>query len=348
MSEASATGASAPASGVLGTARAVAPGFLLALTVAAAAGFVADHYGGPVMLLALLIGMALAPAIDGPRPAPGIRFAAKRVLRVGVALLGLRIALSDVLGLGWGVVALVLAGIALTIATGILAARLLRERARLGVLIGGATAICGASAALAISAVLPRHPAHERDTVFTVVAVTTLSTVAMVLYPALFRAVGFDDAATGVLIGATIHDVAQVVGAGYAVSTEAGDTATIVKLLRVAMLLPTVLIVSVAFARARSAADGGGAAAAPPVPLFAIAFAVLVVVNSTGALPEAPRLVLVDLSRWCLVTAVAAVGLTTSLKDIAKVGWGPTGTALAATVALLLFCTLVLGTGRLG
>ena len=341
MREAPAVAGTAPAPGVIGTARSIAPGLALALTVAAAAGFVADHYGGPVMLLALLIGMALAPAIDGPRPAPGIRFAAKKVLRLGVALLGLRIALSDVLGLGWGVVALVLAGIALTIATGVIAARVLRERTQLGVLIGGATAICGASAALAISAVLPRHGAHERDTIFTVVAVTTLSTAAMVLYPALFRALGFDDMQTGVLIGATIHDVAQVVGAGYAVSPEAGDTATIVKLLRVAMLLPTVLIVSLVFARAR--AEASDDAAAPPVPLFALAFAALVLVNSTGMLPEGPRLALVELSRWCLVTAVAAVGLTTSLKDIAKVGWGPAGTAIAATLVLLAFCIAMLG-----
>ena len=296
------------------------------------------------MLLALLIGMALAFLSEGPKAGPGIRFASKKVLRVGVALLGLRIAVSDVVALGGGVVAMVLAGIALTIATGLVAARFMHRAGYLGTLIGGATAICGASAALALSSVLPRHKDHERDTIFTVVAVTTLSTVAMVLYPALFRAFGFTDLEIGVLIGATIHDVAQVVGAGYAVSGEAGDTATIVKLLRVAMLLPTVLIVSLAFAKARAALSDGRKAELP-IPVFALVFALLVGVNSTGLLPDMVRAPLVVASQWCLVTAVAAVGLTTSLKEIAKVGWPPVIIALASTLALLAFCLTVLSLG---
>ncbi len=331
-------------SGLLAWLRTIAPGFALALTVAAAAGFVADHYGGPVMLLALLIGMALAFLSEGPKAGPGIRFSSKKVLRVGVALLGLRIAVSDVVALGGEVVAMVLVGIALTIAAGLAAARATNREGHMGTLIGGATAICGASAALALSSVLPRHKDHERDTIFTVVAVTTLSTVAMVLYPALFRALGFDDQEIGILIGATIHDVAQVVGAGYAVSGEAGDTATIVKLLRVAMLLPTVLVVSLVFAKARAElADGRKADL--PIPVFAIVFAVLVGINSLGILPETLRVFLVDLSRWCLITAVAAVGLTTSLREIAKVGWPPVIIAVTATLALLVFSLAVLTIG---
>lgn len=327
--------------GLAALGREVLPGLALALTVAAAAGFVADHYGGPVMLLALLIGMALAFLSEGPRAGPGIKFASKKVLRLGVALLGLRIAVSDVLGLGPGVVLMVVTGIAVTVAAGLLAARISGAGGHLGTLIGGATAICGASAALALSSVLPRHANHERDAIFTVVAVTALSTVAMVLYPALFRAFGFTDVEIGILIGATIHDVAQVVGAGYAVSGEAGDTATIVKLLRVAMLLPTVLVASLVFARARAGLPGGGTAELP-IPLFAIAFALLVGVNSSGVLPEDLRLALVEASRWCLITAVAAVGLTTSLRDVAKVGWPPVTIALAATLTLLVFALIVL------
>ncbi|MEM8852704.1 MAG: putative sulfate exporter family transporter [Pseudomonadota bacterium] len=320
----------------------MAPGILLALTVAAAAGFVADHYGGPVMLMALLIGMALAFLSEGQRAGPGIKFSSKKILRIGVALLGLRIAVSDVVGLGAGVVGLVLAGIALTIAAALIAARVQGETSKLGTLIGGATAICGASAALALSSVLPRHKDHERNTIFTVVAVTTLSTVAMVLYPALFKAIGFTDREIGILIGATIHDVAQVVGAGFAVSDEAGETATIVKLMRVAMLLPTVLIVSYIFAAERKASAEEGSRAELPIPGFAIAFAILVAVNSTGILPDVIRDTLVELSRWCLITAVAAVGLTTSLRDIAEVGWHPVIIALTGTLALLIFCVAVL------
>ena len=107
---------------------------------------------------------------------------------------------------------------------------------------------------------LPRSAKSERQTAFVVVAVTTYSTIAMVLYPVLARALGFDDHTTGILLGATIHDVAQVVGAGYAVSPEAGDTATIVKLLRVALLLPIVFVIALAIPRERD--DGGSRAVA--------------------------------------------------------------------------------------
>ncbi|MEM8551031.1 MAG: putative sulfate exporter family transporter [Pseudomonadota bacterium] len=342
MAETAGTGqAPGPLARVLAPVRSLAPGIALSLTVAAAAGFVADHYGGPVMLMALLIGMALAFLSEGPRAGPGIKFSSKKILRIGVALLGLRIAVSDVVGLGAGTVGLVLAGIAITIAAALLAARIAGESSRLGTLIGGATAICGASAALAISSVLPRGADHERNTIFTVVAVTTLSTIAMVLYPVLFQSAGFTDREIGILIGATIHDVAQVVGAGYAVSGEAGDTATIVKLMRVAMLLPLVLAVSFAFAAARKAA-ASGAKAELPIPGFAIAFAILVGVNSMGIMPEPLREALIEVSRWCLITAVAAVGLTTSLREIAKVGWPPVLIAISGTLVLLVFCVAVL------
>lgn len=315
-------------------AAAVAPGIALALTISAAAFFVSNTYGGPVMLLALLLGMTLHFLSEAGRAVPGIRFTAKRVLRVGVALLGLRIAISDVVSLGAATVELLVAGVVITMAAGVLAARFVGLNNRFGTLIGGATAICGASAALAIAAVLPNRPDAERETIFTVVSVTTLSTVAMVIYPALFLAAGFDDTTIGILLGATIHDVAQVVGAGYAVSESAGDTATVVKLFRVAMLLPAVFVVSLIFRAARAGDTGGGSL---PVPMFAIAFAGLVLVNSAGLIPADVKAVLDGVSRWCLVAAVAAIGVSTSLKEIAKVGYRPVFVAVAATLVLLVF-----------
>lgn len=317
----------------VGGIRTTLPGVLVALMISAAAFFVSATYGGPVMLLALLMGMALNFLSESGRAVPGIRFTAKRVLRFGVALLGLRIAIGDVVALGLGTVQILVMGIIVTVLAGILAARLTGCSARFGTLIGGATAICGASAALAIASVLPNRPDAERETIFTVVSVTTLSTVAMVIYPALFTALGFGHDTIGILLGATIHDVAQVVGAGYAVSDTAGDTATIVKLFRVAMLLPMVFIVSLVFAR--SGRSGGGGRF--PLPGFAIAFAALVLVNSAGIIPDSAQTHLDSLSRWCLVAAVAAIGLSTSLREIAKVGYRPVVMAASATLALLAF-----------
>jgi uncharacterized integral membrane protein (TIGR00698 family) len=194
---------------------------------------------------------------------------------------------------------------------------------------GGAVAICGASAALAIAAVLPRHANSDRDTSFAVIGVTALSTIAMIAYPIVVTALGLDSRDSGVFLGGTIHDVAQVVGAGYGMSKETGDTATIVKLLRVAMLLPVVLLVS--FASRRAAV---GPRTAPLLPLFGVVFFVLVIVNSLGWVPRVAAELAGELSRWCLVAAIAAIGMKTSLKDLSVVGMRPVVLMFLQTVAL--------------
>ena len=175
-----------------------------------------------------------------------------------------------------------------------------------GLLTGGATAICGASAALALAAALPAHPNKERATLFTVIGVSTLSTFAMIAYPMIVHVLDLGPQAAGVFLGATIHDVAQVVGAGYAVSRETGDTATVVKLMRVAMLLP-VIICAAMISRARGGESEGGDRP-PLLPWFAVAFIVLS--RSTARAGSRRRLQRFgnELSRWCLVIAIARSG----------------------------------------
>jgi uncharacterized integral membrane protein (TIGR00698 family) len=311
--------------------RNLGPGLAIAALVALAASWLAEHYSSPVMLFALLLGIAVKFLSQDARCRPGIDFASRSVLRLGVALLGARITLAQVQSLGAGALALTAAAVVLTIACGMLLARSARLPTAFGVLTGGSVAICGASAALAIASVLPRHRDHERDTVMTVVAVTTLSTVAMVLYPVIAAAFGLGEHTSGVFLGATIHDVAQVVGAGYSVSTTAGDTATIVKLFRVALLLPVVLAVSFVLQRAGSASsDGSGRP--PLLPMFLVGFAALVVVNSAGWLAQPVASGLQEASRWCLVTAIAALGTKTSLGDLARVGWKPVAIIVGETI----------------
>jgi uncharacterized integral membrane protein (TIGR00698 family) len=154
----------------------------------------------------------------------------------------------------------------------------------------------------------------------------------MVLYPVLAAAVGFDEHTTGIFVGATIHDVAQVVGAGYSVSTVAGDTATIVKLFRVAMLLPVVLVISFLLQRSGDAATAAGAQRPPLLPMFLVVFAALVVVNSLGWLPPAVESGMQGASRWCLVLAIAALGTRTSLGDLVQVGWRPVAIVVGETI----------------
>jgi len=207
-----------------------------------------------------------------------------------------------------------------------------------GLLTGGATAICGASAALALAAALPSHPQKERATLFTVIGVSALSTMAMIAYPMVVRWLGLDAQAAGIFLGATIHDVAQVVGAGYSLSKETGDVATLVKLMRVATLLPVIL-----FATMATRSHAGHEGKRPPLlPGFAIGFVVLVAINSTGLVPSMLQSLGSDVSRWTLVAAIAGIGMKTRLKDVISVGLKPIVLMVGETVFLAVLAIVAL------
>ncbi|AZD07600.1 Sulphite exporter CyuZ [Pseudomonas chlororaphis] len=322
--------------------RELAPGLVVSLIVAAAASFLSEHYGAPVMLFALLLGMALNfLASDGVCKA-GIEFTARTVLRIGIALLGMRITLEQIAALGWKPVVLVLVLVVLTIGVSVVAAKALGFQRLFGMLTGGATAICGASAALALAAALPNHPQKERATLFTVIGVSALSTTAMILYPMIANGLSLSPQVAGVFLGATIHDVAQVVGAGYSMSTETGDTATVVKLLRVAMLLP--VIVCAAMVTRMQGVDTTGKRP-PLLPWFAVGFLLLACLNSTGWVAPAVQGAVNDLSRWSLVVSISALGMKTQLKELAAVGIKPILLMVGETVFLAGLVLLVLHWG---
>lgn len=317
------------------------PGIALAAVVAMVAYLGSQLFAlilaVPAMVLALLIGIPLNPIASGPIFRPGISFCVRVILRCAVALLGLRIALSDITSLGFKVALLVVAALSLTVVSGFLIARWTRQPPGFGALAGVATAICGASATLAVSAVVPHYPDKQRDVVFIVIAVNALSTFAMVAYPAFCSFLGLDAQMTGVLLGATIHDVAQVVGAGYSVSEETGNTAVIVKLFRVFLLLPVVL--AVGWYLSRNAAEQSEARV--PVPVFAIMFLVLCALNSVA--PQIPGFMplfqplkhaLSQLSTWGLLIAIAALGLDTSIKAVAQLNWKHFVTMLGTTMVI--------------
>ena len=313
-------------------ARALAPGLMLAVTVAMAAQFLSGHYGVPVMLMAILLGMPLHFLAEDDRAGPGIDFAARTLLRAGVALLGLRVSLDMVAAIGWPFVALVAGSVAVVILGSVALARRLGQDRAFGLLTGGSVAICGASAAMAIASVLPARDSAERDLSFTVITVTVMSTFAMIVYPMLAAGLGLDQHQTGLFLGATIHDVAQVVGAGYSVSEETGDIATVVKLIRVTLLAPVVLIAALVLRRTAPA----GAARPPLLPGFVLVFLVLAAANSAHLVPLPVTDAASTLSRALLVAAVAAVGMKTALARMAQVG--------AAAIAMLLVQTAALAT----
>lgn len=308
------------------------PGILVALLVAIAAQFLSDHYGAPAMLMALLLGIALHFLAEDGRCVEGIQLAVSSVLRIGVALLGARVSFELLSQLGVKPVLLVALGIICTMVFGLIAARLLGRGWRLAILTGGSVAICGASAAIAIAAVLPKNSHSERNLIFTILSVTVLSTLTMIAYPPLAALFGLDAIATGIFLGGTIHDVAQVVGAGFSVSQETGEVATIVKLFRVSMLAPIVLLLSLSVRKWHQSEETSDKRP-PLIPTFVIGFLVLAAINSFGLIPPSVQSLTNDVSRWALLIAISAVGMKTSLRAIFNVG----GQAIALIVLETVF-----------
>jgi uncharacterized integral membrane protein (TIGR00698 family) len=325
------------------------PGVLLSAAVAVAAviaePLMKQLTGGfslPAMVLALFIGIALNRFATDPRFAPGITWCVKKLLRIAIGLLGLRIALGDILGLGVGILFLTIASMAVTIAGTIWLARLFGQDAGYGALAGAANAVCGASATLATSTVVPNYKTKDADTAFTVVMANAISTVVMLAYPPLCIWLGLSPRDTGLMLGMTIHDMAQVVGAGYAVSEPVGNTAVVVKLFRVFLLLPVVLAIGWWF----TTRGGQAGEAKVPPPIFAVVFLVLVLVNTAAmAMPALTpvylpiKSLLGEVSRWGLLLAIAALGLGTSITAILAVGWRHVAVFMAATLLILVVAT---------
>ncbi|MEM9579741.1 MAG: putative sulfate exporter family transporter [Pseudomonadota bacterium] len=315
------------------------PGILVSLMVAVTAQFLADHYMTPAMLLALLLGIALGFLGREGRTVEGIGFTARTLLRLGIALLGVRISMGLISNLGAELIGLVVVSVACTIGFGLAISRLFGHKWRFALLTAGSVAICGASAAMAISAILPKDERSEERLLFTVMGVTVLSTFAMIAYPIVAKLMAYDSLQGGVFLGGTIHDVAQVVGAGFSISQETGDTATLVKLIRVALLAPVVLIASLMI---RAFAEPPEDGKRPPLlPSFVIAFLALALLNSSGLIPQSVATLMSDASRWLLLTAIAAVGMKTNLKQVLAVG----GAAIALIVVETLFIAGLIITG---
>jgi uncharacterized integral membrane protein (TIGR00698 family) len=307
------------------------PGLFLTGIAGLAAAWLSEHYGAPLMLMGLLIGLAFNFANADARLHPGLGFASKTLLRWGIVLAGAQITFMQIgsLGLlGFGAIVLIMG---LVMATGYAVAKGFRLGTGFGVLAGGAVAICGASAALALSSLLGEKRASQAQLTLVLVTVAAASAFAMSTYPIVAAYLELTDKQAGFMIGASIHDVAQALGAGYSFSPEAGETATIVKLTRVTLLAPLLAILSVTLLRQ----DNGGRVSVS-VPWFVVGFLGLAALNSVVDVPPIVTAQAAKATSALLLMAVVATGIRSPMQMLLNQGWRSAMPVVAATIASFL------------
>lgn len=310
---------------------------MMAVIIGAASLFVAENYGGPAVLFALLIGMAFHFLSEDKRTNAGIQFSSSTILRLGVALLGARISAEQIKLLSPTLIAVIVGGVFATVLFSVIVNRFFFKWPKAeGALAGASVAICGASAAIALAATMNKKQLREQALLAIVVTVTILSTIAMVIYPMISDAMGFDQQAAGIFLGGTIHDVAQVVGAGAMIGPQALEISSMTKMLRVAMLIPMLIIFMFVFADKKHREEEEKAKPwYKNIPLFLIGFIALACLNIAGFIPANISHLLGEISRLLILISIAALGLKTSLGKLRDVGWTPIILMTVNTIFLL-------------
>lgn len=289
------------------------------------------------MVVGIILGMLYANSLRNNLPdtwVPGIQFCSKRVLRLGIILYGFRLTFQDVVAVGLPAIVVDAAIVATTIGVGLLVGRLLRMDRGIALLTSVGSAICGAAAILGTESAIRVKPYKTAVAVATVVIFGTLS---MFLYPIAYRSglLGLQPEAMGLFTGATVHEVAHVVGAGNAMGKAVADTAIIVKMIRVMMLVPVLFVIGYAVHRAAVSGAGDASRAKVQVPWFAVLFLVVIGFNSLGLLPGSVVGFINEFDTFLLTMAMAALGAETSIDKFRRAGAKP------FVLALILYCWLV-------
>lgn len=292
------------------------------------------------IVLGLVVGNLWPGAPAGTRAA-GVTWSKGTLLRAGIVLYGVRLTLDQLLGIGWaGLIADMVMLTSTFFLTYLLGTHLFRLDAQTAALMGAGSSVCGAAAVLATQPVVQ---ARSEQVTVAVATVVLYGTVGIFLYPQM-AAAGlwpFDGAAYGIYIGSSVHEVAQVVAAGQAISPEVAGAAVTAKMLRVMLLAPFLLALAAWWSRRTVGTDGGEARTPTSVPWFAFGFVAVTLLNSALSLPAAVTAGLVWLDTALLTAAMAALGLTTQLRTLLQAGVRP------LLLGLVVFAWLVVAGGLL-
>ncbi len=317
-------------------------GIALCALVSGSCLAVAPATGVSTALLALFSGLFLQKASSATSLRDGVRFTSDCVLKMGIVLLGCRIAFDDLISLGWGPISVAIVALATSLGSGLLLAKLLNRPMAFAVLTGTSVGICGAAAATTISNVLPkrsftnRNGINPEDVALTAITVTVLSALGMILLPLVFSATGVEDTTAGYYIGGVVHGYGQAIGAGYALSDQAGYVTTITKLTRVALLMPFAFLVALLFRPHNETATGERCSGWKLIPPFLIAFLGVVTLQSLGLIPDGLRLVLASGSQFFILMGLAALGMRTSFRALRTVGPDVLLFVILQTIVLLV------------
>lgn len=297
-------------------------------------------YEAPVMLAAIILGLVVHFLASIEELKSGIHWCSKNLLYMGVALLGLRIDLADLSQTGYVIPAIIILTLIGTIGAGFVISRMLGQTKGFSFLIGGAVAICGVSAAAAICASMENSESRDQELAITVAGITVLSTLVMLFYPVLAQAMGLSDTAAGMLMGGAIHNVSQAVGAGLAISDNAGDIAVLLKLLRVSMLMPIVFLIAIFVGRRSAGAQRSRVEKLKAYfPPFLIVFFILALLSCLHVVPQPVTSIGKELANVALVVSLVAIGIKTDLKQVVTVGAKP---LVAMTLTTIIMAVIII------
>ena len=256
---------------------------------------------------------------------PALKFTSKRILKIAIILLGASLSVNTIMSVGKMTFFVMIFTFAMCFGGGYFVRKLFGLNWKLGNLISAGTGICGGSA---VAALAPVIEADDKDVAFAMSSTFLFDMVMVALYPIFGKLLGMTDIAYGIWAGTSVNDTASVVASGYAFSEVAGDFATMVKLTRTIAIIPTVLVFAFISTRIKqqelkAQSNGKKVKLVKIIPWFICGFLLLAIINSVGAVPTAVSGVIKNTSKFLMVTALAAIGLGTSITDFKKAGLSP-------------------------
>ena len=303
-------------------------GLVICFAVAAASVLLERLIPGELLgasIIALFMGTIINSFFHPAWIKPSLKFASKKILKGAIILLGASLSVGTILSVGKMTFFVMLFTFAMCFGGGYFIRKLFGLNWKLSNLISAGTGICGGSA---VAAIAPVIDADDKDIAFAMSSTFLFDMVMIALYPLMGKALGMSDIAYGIWAGTSVNDTASVVASGYAFSEAAGDFATMVKLTRTIAIIPTVLVfayVGIRVKKKELQATGNGKKVnlMKIVPWFIGGFLLLAIFNSVGLIPGAVSGVLKSTSKFLMVTALSAIGLSTSITDFKKAGLAP-------------------------